>query len=98
MTPGTIPGTILTTVTLVDGWVIIRLVNPPPRWKLRGRYVTVSDPPAYGEWFDGPSGTGDLVRVRQNEQSSSGMEWQVIAEPDPSEPAPVEPTPDEQPE
>ena len=57
-------GTIVTTVVLVDGWVIIRLVNPPPRWKLRGRYVTAGDPPTYGEWFDGPSGTGDLVRVR----------------------------------
>ena len=90
-------GTIITTVVLVDGWVIIRLVNPPPYWKLRGRYVTVGDPPIYGAWFDGPSGTGDLVRVRQNEQSSSGMEWQVIAI-DPPEPAPVDPPIAEEPE
>jgi len=43
------------------------------------------------------AGTGDLVRVRQNEQSTSGMEWQVIAV-DPSEPSPVEPLPAEEPE
>ena len=90
-------GTIVTNVVLVDGWVIIRLVNPPPYWKLRGRYVTTGNPPTYGEWFDGPSGTGDLVHVRQNTQSTSGMEWQVIAV-DPSEPSPVEPLPAEEPE
>jgi len=94
-------GTILTTVIFKDGWVIIRIVNPPPYWKVRSRYVTPSPipgvPPAYGDWFDGPSGTGDEVWLRPNEQSSSWMEWQVIAI-DPPEPAPVDPPIAEEPE
>lgn len=90
-------GTILTTVIYHDGYVIIRLVNPPPYWKVRGRYVTPGNPPTYGAWFDGPSGTGDEVQLGLNTQSNSWMEWQVIAT-DPPEPAPVDPLPAEEPE
>ena len=87
-----------TSVALVDGWVYIKLINPPPYWRLRGRYrATLADgSTAWGEWFDAAQGTGDLVQVQVNTQSASAMEWQIIAT-DPPE-VPVEPPPPEIPE